>query len=235
MIYLILLILLIITIAIIELNHLKLKRKSNELIKELKKKIYLLEYFHKENSVDFIEIVNYFNSLDTEEPTIFKLSVKKVAITLVVSFMFLFFIFKVLTPYEKSDLYEKNYKPLLDTSFTYRGSVDSKNIEFHNAVDLYLSGNYDKAEELFNTQTTVTPELLLYSGLNKMAKNKFYCAIKLFNRLYTSDEYTIETQWYLALCYIKINQKEKAKDIMKVLSKTEGIYKKKAEIILKNL
>jgi len=231
-----LLILLIVTIIIIEFNYIRLKKRSNELIKELKKKIYILEFFYKENSVDFIEIVNYFNSLDTEEEKNI-IKIKKIILNITVAIFLFFSIFKVLDPSEKIDLYQQNYKPLLNTSFIYRSSVN-KHQDFQTAIDFYLSGNYDKADVIFNKQLehNTTPELLLYSGLNKMAKNNFNLAIDLFNKLlYISDNYTIETQWYLALCYIKIGQKEKAKNIIEVLSVTDGIYKKKAQNILKNL
>ena len=224
--FIIILCLILITIA--EINFIKLKRKFNRIIKDLKRKI---EYNN------YPEFKEYLKSLEDDNNKLIKYLIKKV--TLFIFIILGVSIFFIENETKTVDLYSINYKPLTEVSFAYRGEpVNNKVREFQTAIDFYLSGDYIKADEIFNKelQHDTSPELLLYSGLNKMAKNDFYVAIQLFNKLlYSSDIYTIEAQWYLALCYIKTNQKEKAKNIMGVLSKTEGIYKKNAGIILKNL
>ena len=80
------------------------------------------------------------------------------------------------------------------------------------------------------------PEVLLFSGLNQMGQGNFPEAIKVFtNLLSAEDEFVPEAQWYLGLCYIKTGENLKARSLMETLSETEGIYKKKAQLILKNL
>lgn len=238
LLYFIFLLILLITIIIIEFNYLILKRKSIKLINELKKKIYILEYFQKtDTTINFIDIVEYFNSIDEKEKKHVSI-IKNLSFVLITSLIFIFLIFKFTPNNDRYEiLYEKNYTPLKDTSFNFRGINTKK--QHHLAIDYYLSDNYDKADAIFNEAHDLTPELLLFSGLNNMAKKNFSLAIDIFNKLLynnsNSNSYTVEAQWYLALCYIKTKQIDKAKNLMIILSQTDGIYKKKAEIILKNL
>ena len=241
--YLIFIIILITTLFILEFNHLKLKKSTNKLIKDLKKKVYVLEYFKKEDSANFSDILDYFNSLENSKSNSFiiKPLIKKVFLSVVVSFLLLFSIFHMILPSHDNiiDIYTENYNPLSDVSFNLRGENTNKDlIQFQIGVDYYLSGEYNKADDIFKTELkqNISPELLLYSALNKMAINDFYSAITLFNKLlYYSDKYSIEAKWYLSLCYIKTNQIQKAKNIISVLSEIEGIYKEKSKKILKKL
>ncbi len=80
------------------------------------------------------------------------------------------------------------------------------------------------------------PEVLLFSGLNQMGKSNFPEAINIFTSIISADDQFVpEAQWYLGLCYIKTGENLKAHSIMGILSEAEGIYKKKAQLILKNL
>jgi lipopolysaccharide biosynthesis regulator YciM len=80
------------------------------------------------------------------------------------------------------------------------------------------------------------PEVLLFSGLNQMGQSNFLAAINIFKDLLAiEDQFVPETQWYLGLCYVKTGENQKARSLMEKLSETEGIYKKKAQLILKNL
>lgn len=83
---------------------------------------------------------------------------------------------------------------------------------------------------------TNLPEMLLFSGLNQMGLGNIPAAITLFSDLLSSkDQFVPEAQWYLGLCYLKTGDNLKARSLMETMSETEGIYKKKAQLILKNL
>ena len=149
-------------------------------------------------------------------------------------------LFKVLTPsFSGSSLYNRYYEPLEANSFQLRGTVQDANSKLQEGVDYYLSKDYNKAEIAFNSlrkMDKILPEVRLYSGLNQMGLNNYPAAISTFGDLLASqDEFIPEAQWYLGLCYIKTGELAKAKTLLVTLSETEGIYKKKAQVILKNL
>ena len=149
-------------------------------------------------------------------------------------------LFKALTPtYSGESLYKSYYEPLETNSFQLRGSMDDVNNRLQQGVDLYLSKDYGKAELVFGNLRKMNknlPEVLLFSGLNQMELNKYSAAITTFTDLLSREEQFVpEAQWYLGLCYIKTNEVSKARPLLASLSQTEGIYKKKAQLILKNL
>ncbi len=149
-------------------------------------------------------------------------------------------IFKSLTPgFSPDNLYSSYYEPLESNSFQFRGNAPDAVSKLQQGVDFYLIKEYDKAETTFDNlrQTDSNrPELLLYSGLNKMGQNNFKSAIPYFsNLLNLENQFVPEAQWYLALCYMKTGELPKARALMVVVSENEGIYKNKALKILKSL
>jgi len=149
-------------------------------------------------------------------------------------------LFKTLTPsYTGEAVYKRNYEAMESNSFRLRGSTPDAGTKFQEGVDSYLLKDYAKADVAFDDllkMNTNSPEVLLYAGLNKMGQGHFASAIDLFNGLLlTGDQFVPEAQWYLGLCYIKTGENLKARALMETLSETEGIYKKKAQVILKNL
>ena len=107
------------------------------------------------------------------------------------------------------------------------------------SVDLYLSKEYANAELVFSNLRKMNKklsEVLLFSGLNQMGLDNYTAAITSFTDLLSREEqYVPEAQWYLGLCYIKTGELSKAHSLLVTLSQTEGIYKNKAQLILKNL
>lgn len=149
-------------------------------------------------------------------------------------------LFKTLTPsYTGDALYKRYYEPMEASSFSLRGNAQDAGTKFQEGVDYYLLKDYTKADHVFNDLQIMnpkTPEVLLYAGLNKMGQGHFASAINLFTDVISAgDQFVPEAQWYLGLCYIKTGENLKARSIMETLSETEGIYKKKAQVILKNL
>ena len=125
------------------------------------------------------------------------------------------------------------------SSYSLRGNTQDAGTKFQEGVDYYLLKDYTKADQVFNELQIMnqkTPEVLLYTGLNKMGQGHFASAINLFSDVISAgDQFVPEAQWYLGLCYIKTGENLKARSIMETLSETDGIYKKKAQVILKNL
>ena len=149
-------------------------------------------------------------------------------------------LFKSLTPsYTGDSIYQHYYSPLEANSLTLRGNAQSANGQLQEGIDYYISKDYGKAEEAFNNLRKMKqnlPEVLLFSGLNQMEQNNIPAAIGYFNDILSAeDQFIPEAQWYLGLCYIKTGETLRAVALMEILAETEGLYKKKAQLILKNL
>jgi len=145
----------------------------------------------------------------------------------------------ITSSYIGGSVFDQYYEPLEANSYRLRGNSNEFTGKLQDGVDYYLSKDYMHAELAFKELRKMNenvPEVLLFSGLNQMGQGHFPEAITVFNELLTAeDQFVPEAQWYLGLCYIKTGENLKALSIMETLSQTEGLYKKKAQLILKNL
>lgn len=191
--------------------------------------------------IQFVKKSEPFNETVIQMPSLRHRITRKIVFQAAAAvFVLSLLLFKSLTPsYSGDAVYKRYYEPLETNSFSLRGTSQDVNVKFQEGVDDYLSGNYAKAEVAFNDSRKMdnnTPEVLLYAGLNHMGQGKFTEAIDLFSDLLsTADQFVPEAQWYLGLCYIKTGENLKAHSLMETLSGTDGMYKNKAQLILKNL
>ena len=189
--------------------------------------------------VEFVKKSDPFNEI--EKPDVRHRFNRKIVFQVAAAGLLLsLLLFKSLTPsYTGDAVYSRYYEPLEANSFSLRGNSNQVNGKFQEGIDYYLLKEYTKAELAFNESRKMNenlPEVLLFSGLNQMGQNNFPAAITLFTDLLSAeDQFVPEAQWYLGLCYIKTGETLKARSLMETLSETEGIYKKKAQLILENL
>ena len=182
-----------------------------------------------------------FNEMIVQMPRVAHRISRKIVFQIAAAvFILSLLLFKALTPtYSGDSVYKQYYEPLEANSFQLRGNVQAVDNKLQQGVNFYLSGDYSKAELAFRALQKMNknmPEALLFSGLDQMGLNNFPAAISSFNELLSrEDQFVPEAQWYLGLCYIKTGDKVKARSLMAMLSKTEGLYKNKAQLILKNL
>jgi len=192
--------------------------------------------------VDYVRKSETFNEKVIQMPqSTFVISRKVVLQAVAAIFILSLLLFKALVPtYSGDSVYKNYYQPLEANSYQLRGSTqDVVSSKLQEGVGYYLSKEYGKAEIAFDNLRKMNknmPELLLFSGLNQMGQNNFSAAINTFNDLIShEDQFVPEAQWYLGLCYIKTGDMVKAHSLLATLSETEGIYKGKAQLILKNL
>ncbi len=156
-----------------------------------------------------------------------------------VLFLSLLTIKSLTTTYSGGNIYDKYYEPLEANTYRLRGSSQNGQEKLQEGIDLYISKDYAKAETAFGQIENIKEnqsEILLYSGLSKMQQGNYSGAISLFEDLLTKqDLFVPEIQWYLGLCYLKTGDNLKALPLMESLAQTEGLYKTKAHLILKDL
>ncbi|MEI6141653.1 MAG: tetratricopeptide repeat protein [Mariniphaga sp.] len=141
--------------------------------------------------------------------------------------------------YIGDNIFDKYYSTLEANSYRMRGNSQEGIERLQEGIDYYVSKDYAKAEIVFEQlagSSENRSEILLYSGLNKMQQGNYNGAIALFEDLLSKQELFVpEVQWYLGLCYVKTGDKLKALPMMESLANTEGLYKNKARVILKDL
>jgi len=120
---------------------------------------------------------------------------------------------------------------------TVRGEMkeDSKSEAFYE----YDNGNYEKSLELFSKIYDVEKDdyALFYKALSFMELKKTKEAIATFNQfdLSKNNAFTPFVKWYLALSYLKENQKDKAIPLLKSLTETENQQQEMAKKVLDEL
>jgi len=133
------------------------------------------------------------------------------------------------------DRYYKVYEP----PTSQRSDKVTTNDDFAVALNLYNTQEYDKAAIFFskvleNNPNDMQSELL--NGMSNFEDEKYPEAKKSFGIVIDdNNNFFVETaKWYLALCYVKTNEKEKAKQLLEIITREGGIYDKDAVKILKN-
>ena len=138
-----------------------------------------------------------------------------------------------------ADLYAEYYKPYPNViSVTQRGEEKELN-ELEMGFQAYENNFFEKAIEHFEKAISHndTPILKFYIGSSYMGLNKTKNAIPWFEEVVGDSEVEFHDQanWYLALCYLKEDNREKAKYFLLKLQVGEGSYKKRASELIDEL
>lgn len=103
----------------------------------------------------------------------------------------------------------------------------------------YDNGNYQKSQQLFGLIYTSEKEdyALFYKGLSQLELNKTKDAIATFRTfdLTKNNNFIPYVKWYLALGYLKENQKENAIPLLQSLAKAENPQQEIAQKLLAEL
>jgi hypothetical protein len=145
----------------------------------------------------------------------------------------LFFTFRTEDP---SKLYMKYYQ-------TYETPGVSRSIGSDNnnkIVEAFNKKEFAKVVESSKPYLKNNPgsKLILFlSGTSNMELGNFRDARESFNVLLQQEinAYTLDAQWYMAMCYLATDDKVKAKVQLQNISKSESTYKDKAKKILRHL
>ncbi|MCX6320762.1 MAG: tetratricopeptide repeat protein [Bacteroidia bacterium] len=132
--------------------------------------------------------------------------------------------------------YYKVYEPP-----TGQRSVQSgTNADFTLALKFYNTHDYEKAAILFNKVVESNPKDMqstLLNGIVNFENNKYPEAKRSFGNVINDNNnlYIDQAQWYLALCYVKTDEREKAIQQLEIIKKEGGIYRNDAKKIIRKL
>jgi len=140
--------------------------------------------------------------------------------------------------YSDNELYSMYYKPYEPDIIIRSDSEKFRDLE--NAILLYDKADYNTAFNKFINiiiQDSNNYLAQFYLGLTCMELNKFDAAIEQFTSISENWEspFRYHLEWYLALCYLKNNNKEEAKALLLQIKSENRYYKIKAEEILDKL
>lgn len=135
-----------------------------------------------------------------------------------------------------SKLYSTFYRPL---NIDYQ-TRDIKNIDdlFDLGIIEFVHGNYSSAIEIFNNISDTSdfyPSVCLLKGISYMEMEDFKKAATEFEGI-KGDKILQDTRnWYLGLCYLKLEKFDQAKFLFTDIARNESYYSKSARTVLKRL
>jgi tetratricopeptide (TPR) repeat protein len=137
------------------------------------------------------------------------------------------------------EILDQYYKPYEATSTSRSGEL-VKNTDYNLALDYYSIRDYRKAAIYFSKVLDNDPRYMqsqLLNGISNFENQNYPAAEGSFSKVIAdNDNYYIDhAQWYLALCYIKTDEKLKAIEQLAIIEKSKTIYRKDARKILKSI
>jgi tetratricopeptide (TPR) repeat protein len=141
--------------------------------------------------------------------------------------------------YSNSDLYNKYYEPYEVVINVRSGNIESNNM-FIQALQKYQSKDYTAAlsifEKIIETDST-NAACNFYGGISFMETSKYLKASKSFSSVIRQNDnlFIEQAEWYLGLCYLKINKTSSAKAIFTKIADSKSFYQDKANSLIKNL
>lgn len=134
-------------------------------------------------------------------------------------------------------LYAQNYEVYPNTAFNITRGEGEASTE-RDAFSAYEAHDYGQAIPLFqkldpNGQNTVVN---FYLGQSQLAADQPGQAFDTFEKVIRANaEFKSEAQWYSALAALKLNDRERAKELLAALVSTKGYKAGRAKGLLKKL
>lgn len=137
------------------------------------------------------------------------------------------------------EIMEHYYMPY-EAESSLRSGESSSNLDFSLALEYYNIHDYRNAAIYFRKVLQNEPgnmQSALLNGISNFEIQNYPEASGSFRKVIDDNNsfYIDHAQWYLALCYIKTDEMEKAVEQLAIIEKSRTIYRKRAGKILKCL
>lgn len=209
-------------------NEVNLRKRTDEILKNqdvisLRNKLTAIEKNRSKVSVDKFKI-----------PVYIRYAAVIAALALIGSLTF--FPGKSLSSEEIMNRYYKAYEP----PTSQRSANSGTDADFTLALQCYNTHDYNKAAILFSKVLESRPndmQTVLLKGVSNFEEKKYPEAKQSFGKVIDDKNnlYIDQAEWYLALCYINTNERDKAVRLLTIISKEDGIYKNDAKKIIRKL
>lgn len=140
---------------------------------------------------------------------------------------------------KNDEILDKYYKPYEVASALRSGEL-VRNDNFSLALDYYSIHDYRTAAIYFSKVLEDDPGNMhsqLLNGISNFENQNYPAAESSFTKVIADNNnyYIDHAQWYLALCYIRTDERLKAIEQLAIIEKSRTIYRKDAKKILKSL
>jgi tetratricopeptide (TPR) repeat protein len=118
-------------------------------------------------------------------------------------------------PLTNKDLLKKYYKPY-EVALINRSSNADMDLALLNGKSYYQQGEFAKAVEYFEKVLEEMPDMVatnFYAGISYFELERYSEADESLNKVIKQNDnlYIDQAEWYLGLCYVAINEPEKAR------------------------
>lgn len=147
---------------------------------------------------------------------------------------------KMSNPNLSSDaVFDKYYEPY-DVTVTYRSGNTEVDRVLLNALEQYEEQDYEQALQLFEKvldKGKSNMALNLYSGIAYLEEEKYQKAKTSFSYIMSDKDnlFIEQAEWYLSMCYLKTEKRDKARLVLNKIIERESYYKDQAKDVLKDL
>lgn len=229
-----------------ELIEFENEKKSNkqlkaevELQKEIKDSLHDKQIFDlKSNLEEIHKEAGIAQDIDAnQEPVVRELFIKKIqlaaAIIVVMIIASSVFYFLNTRTMSNETLYGIYYEPAKTVLVVRSGNTDE--VDLMQALQKYNHKDYNGAIEVFEKDNSIMAKF--YLALSYMETNRIVDAVNLLKSIIEDNDnlFVDQAEWYLGLCYLKLNETEKAIIQFSKISQSNNTYKIKSEEILKNI
>jgi tetratricopeptide (TPR) repeat protein len=137
------------------------------------------------------------------------------------------------------DIMRKYYK-VYEAPSNQRSASTRADADFALALEFYNTHDYNKAAELFTKVLEKKPndmQIVLLNGVSNFEEKRYPEAKLSFGKVIDDNNnlFIDQARWYLALCYLKTNERDKARKLFTSISKEGGIYQDDAKLIIKRM
>jgi tetratricopeptide (TPR) repeat protein len=141
-----------------------------------------------------------------------------------------------MTTEEVFDRYYKTY----DVTTPLRSVKDAGNTDYSTALEYFNIRDYRNAAYYFSKVISNDPrymESVMMTGISKFEEENYPDAKVSFTRVIDNKDnlFFEDAQWYLALCYLKTGDKDKAVNSLTFIKQSESIYSNSARKILRKI
>jgi tetratricopeptide (TPR) repeat protein len=137
-------------------------------------------------------------------------------------------------------IYSEYYQPAEFITGTTRSAINAEELMMNQALTMLSIKEYDQALQLFSdilAKDDKNPAANFYAGTIYQMKEQYADAIKSFTMVTEEGDnlFVEQADWYLGLCFLKMDQRKRAIDQFNKLSKGNGYYYTQSISILKKL
>ncbi|MEI6275500.1 MAG: tetratricopeptide repeat protein [Prolixibacteraceae bacterium] len=141
--------------------------------------------------------------------------------------------------YPSKQLYTSYYQPYKNGANVSRSASSSVNA-MNSALYEIDKGNYPSALKILQNASSVKQDgfsVSFYSGIAYQGLGDYTNAIRSFNEVVQhGDNLLVEqSEWYIGLCYLRIEEREKAIKQFKSIVSENGFYREQSSKLLKQL